>query len=67
VLGRFVTRTRDKRSPLKFLKKSVKRHGRAVEIVTDRHRPCGAALRDLGIPDRQETRRRMNNRAENSH
>ncbi len=62
-----MTKTRDKRAALKFLKKSLKRHGRADEIVTDRLRSYGAALRDLGISDRQETGRWANNRAENSH
>jgi len=67
VLESFVTKTRDKKAALKFLKKSLKRHGSADEIVTDRLRSYGAALRDLGISDRQETDRRVNNRAENSH
>jgi putative transposase len=35
--------------------------------VTDRLRSYGAALKDLGIRDRQETGRWMNNRPENSH
>lgn len=35
VLESFVTKTRDKKAALKFLKKSLKRHGRADEIVTD--------------------------------
>ncbi|MCR8726739.1 IS6 family transposase [Frigidibacter sp. ROC022] len=63
----FVTNTRDKKAALKFIKKSLKRHGRADEIVTDRMRSYGAALRDLGIADRQENGRWKNNRAENSH
>ena len=67
VLESFVTKTRDKKAALKFLKKTLKRHGRADEIVTDRLRSYGAALRDLGIGDRQETGRWANNRAENSH
>jgi len=67
VLESFVTKTRDKKAALKFLKKSLKRHGRAEEIVTDRLRSYGAALDDLGIRDRQETARWANNRAENSH
>lgn len=67
VLESFVTKTRDKKAALKFLKKSLKRHGRADEIVTDRLRSYGAALDDLGIRDRQETGRWANNRAENSH
>ena len=67
VLESFVTKTRDKKAALKFLKKSLRRHGRADEIVTDRLRSFGAALRDLGISDRQETGRWANNRAETSH
>jgi len=67
VLECFVTKTRDKKSALKFLRKSLKRHGPAHAIVTDRLRSYGAALRELGIRDRQETGRWANNRAENSH
>jgi len=67
VLESFVTKTRDKKAALKFLKKTLRRHGRAEELVTDRLRSYGAALRDLGISDRQETGRWANNRAENSH
>ena len=67
VLESFVTKKRDKKAALKFLKKSLKRHGRAEEIVTDRLRSYGAALDDLGIRDRHETGRWANNRAENSH
>ena len=66
-LESFVTKTRDKKAALKFLKKSMKRHGHAEEIVTDRLRSYGAALRDLGVNDRQKTGRWANNRAENSH
>jgi len=67
VLESFVTKTRDKRAALKFLKKTMKRHGNADEIVTDRLRSYGAALRDLGIGDKHEAGRWANNRAENSH
>jgi putative transposase len=67
VLESFVTKTRDNKAAFKFLKKSMKRHGHAAEIVTDRLRSYGAALRDLGISDLQETGRWANNRAENSH
>ena len=67
VLESFVTKTRDKKAALKFLKKTLKRHGPADEFVTDCLRSYGAALRELGICDRQETGRWANNRAENSH
>jgi putative transposase len=67
VLKSFVTRTRDKKAALKFLKKAMKKHGRRTQSVTDKPRSYGAALRDLGASDRQETGRWLNNRAENSH
>jgi putative transposase len=67
VLESFVTKTRDKKAALKFLKKLLKRHGHADEIITDRLRSYGATLRELGIRDRQQTSRWINNRAENSH
>ena len=52
---------------MKFLKKTLKRHGPAEEFVTDCLRSYGAALRELCIRDREETGRWANNRAENSH
>ncbi len=67
MLESFVTKTRDKKAALKFLKKALKRHGCSDEIVIDRLRSYGAALREIGIGDRQETGRWANNRAENSH
>ena len=67
MLESFVTKTRDKKAALKFLKKTMKRHGPADEIVTDRLRSYGAALRELGIGGKQETGRWANNRSENSH
>ena len=50
-----------------MLKKSMKRHGRPENIVTDRLRSYGAALKDLGRGDDREMGRWMNNRVENSH
>jgi putative transposase len=67
VLESFVTETRDKASALKFIKKAMKRHGRTKAIVTDRLRSYGAALKEIGAIDLQQTGRRLNNRAENSH
>ncbi len=67
VLESFVTSTRDRKAALKFQKKSLKRHGPADEIMTEKLCSYGAALRDLGIGDRQTTGRWENNRAENSH
>ena len=67
VLENFVTTTRDTKAALKFLKKKMTRRGPAEEFVTDCLRSYGAALRELGIRDRQETGRWASNRAENSH
>jgi len=67
VLESFVTKTRDKRAALKFLKKAMRKHGRPEAIVTDKLRSYGAALKEIGAADLQETGRWANNRAENSH
>jgi putative transposase len=67
VLESVVTKTRDRKAALKLLKKSMKRQGRSKNIVTDRLRSDGAALKDLGRGDDREMGRWMNNRAENSH
>jgi putative transposase len=52
VLGSFVTKTRDRNAALKFLKKTMKKHGRAFVFVTDKLRSYAAALRDLGMLER---------------
>lgn len=63
----YVTKKRDKRAALKFLRKAMRKHGQPEVIVTDKLRCYGAALREIGGADRQETGRWINNRAENSH
>ena len=67
VLESFVTKTRDKKASLKFLKKAMRKHGQPDAIVTDKLRSYGAALKEIGSADRQQTGRWKNNRAENSH
>jgi putative transposase len=67
VLEGVVTKTRHKKAALKFLKKAMRKHGQPEIIVTDRLRSYGAALREIGAGDRQETGRWLNNRAEKSH
>ncbi len=67
VLESFATKERHKKAALKFMKKLMKRHGCAKTITTDGLRSYGAAMRELGIADRQEIGRYANNRAENSH
>ncbi len=52
---------------MKFIRKSLRRHGRPDTFVTDGLRSYGAALKDLGRGDDRETGRWLNNRAENSH
>ena len=67
VLEAFVTRRRDRRAALKFLKRTMKRYGAPWSIVTDRLRSYRAAMNVLGNAGRQECGRWLNNRAENSH
>ncbi|MDR4474259.1 MAG: DDE-type integrase/transposase/recombinase [Nitrospira sp.] len=67
VLESFVTKKRDKKAALKFLKKSLRRHGSVDEFVTDCLCSYGAALGSLGIREHQKTGQWMTNRAENSH
>jgi putative transposase len=67
VLESIVSKKRDRKAAVEFLKKSMKRYGRPETIVTDRLRSCGVALKDLGRGDDREMGRWLNNRAENSH
>ncbi|MEP6784720.1 MAG: IS6 family transposase [Sphingomonadales bacterium] len=67
ILESYVTKKRDKSAALAFMKKTLKRHGRAEAIVTDGLRSYPAAMRDLGNLDRREMGQWLNNQAENSH
>ncbi len=67
VLEVFVTKKRDRKAALRFLKRTMKRYGRPKVIVTDRLRSYRAAMREIGNEAHQETGRWLNNRAENSH
>jgi len=67
VLEVYVSKTRDKRKALAFLKKAMKRYGKPKALVTDKLKSYRAAFKDLGIALKQETGRWLNNRAENSH
>ena len=67
VLDSFVTKTRDKKAALKFLRKALRKHVQPEVIVTDRLRSYRAALGEIGADARLETGRWANNRAENSH
>ena len=67
VLEVFVTKKRDRKAALRFLRKAMKCFGRPQVIVTDRLKSYQAAMREIGNEARQETGRWLNNRAENSH
>ena len=67
VLESFVSRKPDRKAALKFLKKTMKRHGRTHACVTDRLRSYGAAMKENGASGKQDTGHRNNNRAENSN
>lgn len=62
-----VTKSRDRRAALRFLRKSLRRHGRPDVLITDRLSSYGAALKNLGRREGREMGRWANNRAENSH
>jgi putative transposase len=63
----YVTKRRYKKAALEFLMKSMRRHGSAEVLVTDRLRFYGSAMKKIGNTERQETGRWVNNRSEKSH
>jgi putative transposase len=67
VLEAFVTKKRNRKAALRFLRRAMKRYGRPEVMVTDRLRSYRAAMREIGNEVRQETGCWLNNRAENSH
>ena len=67
ILESYVTKKRDKSAALRFFKKTLKRHGSPATIVTDGLKSYPAAMKVLGVEDRREMGRWLNNRAENSH
>ena len=67
VLEAYVTKTRDRKAALRFLRKAMKRYGNPRIVVTDRLKSYRAAMKEIGNSNRQETGRWLNNRAENSH
>ena len=67
VLEVFATKRRDRRAALKFLKRTMKRYGGPRVIVTDRLGSYAAAMKVIGVEDRQRRGKWRNNRAENAH
>ena len=63
VLECYVTKSRDRQSALKFLRKTMKRYTAPEHIVTDRLASYKSALRSLGAIQKQQTKRWLNNRA----
>ena len=62
-----MTRRRDRRAALEFLKRTMKRYGRPKVIATDRLKSYRAAMNVIGNAAAQTCGRWLNNRAENSH
>jgi putative transposase len=67
VLESYVTKQRDKAAALKFLRKSLRRHGQTEVILTDQLASYCAPLKTLDAIGKRETGRWLNNRAENSY
>lgn len=67
VLESYITRTRDKAAALRFMKRTLKRHGPPEVITTDGLGSYKPAMKLLGNSDKQQMGRWANNRAECSH
>ena len=67
VLESVVTKRRDRKAALKFLRKSMKRYGQSYVVVKDRLGSYGAAMNVIGNSRRHMTGRWLKKRAENSH
>lgn len=67
VLECYVSKRRNKGEALKFLKKTMRKHGAPKQIVTDKLRSYGAALREIQCSNLQETGEYLNDSCENSH
>ena len=57
MLESYVTKKRDKKAALKFMKKAMWRYGSPNEIVTDKLRSYSAAAKELGCSEKQVTER----------
>lgn len=66
-LEAFVSKRRDRKAAMVFLKKTMKRYGNPKIIVTDRLRSYRAAMKVIGNQMVQEVGRWKNNRCENLH
>ena len=57
VLESYVTKKRDKKAALKFMKKALRRYGSPNQILTDKLRSYSAAAEELGCLYKQVTGR----------
>ncbi|MFT6753799.1 MAG: putative transposase [Candidatus Azotimanducaceae bacterium] len=67
VLECYVSKRRNKGEAVKFLKKTMRKHGAPKQIVTDKLRSYGAALKVIQCSSLQKTGVYLNNSCENSH
>jgi len=67
VLEAFVSKRRDRKAALDFLKRIMKKYGAPKVIVTDRLKSYRAAMKIIGNESTQDVGRWKNNRCENSH
>jgi len=67
VLDGYSSKRHDRNAALKFIRKSMKRHGKPNVIITDKLQSYRAEMTIIGIADRQEVAHWVNNRAENFH
>ncbi len=67
VLEVYVTKRRDHRAALEFLRRAMRRYGRPGTITTDRLQSYRAAMKVIGNAAAQSCGQWLNNRAENSH
>lgn len=67
MLESYVTKKRDKKAALGFMKKALENNGPVETITTDGLPSYKAAMSELGNQGLQEIGRWANNRVENSH
>ena len=67
VIDCYVSKRRDTKAAKRFLKKMASRYGIPKQIVTDKLKSYGAALRELNMPYIQFTKQYANNQVENAH
>lgn len=67
VIDCYVSKKRNKREALKFLKKAISNHGVPKQIISDKLKSYKAAMKELNIQHLQDTERYKNNQIENSH